>query len=458
MPLRTPPRSSPRYAAARRGRAFLRRARARAIFWAAAAAVGLVAVWFAELTTWAAYQFHREIYYAPWLAFLIMPLAAVGLMWATKRWFSGIEGSGIPQVMAELERKPGESWSPLVSLRIAAGKIGLGAAAIGSGFSFGSEGPMVQIGASIMARIQPWLPRGVAIQRRHLLVVGAAAGIAAAFNTPLAGIIFAIEELNRGIESRMSGLIITGIVLAGIVAHSMLGNQSYFGAVLITGSNQTVIQIVLLSGLVTGILGGLFARVIDHVAATERSPLGRLRAARPYAFAGACGLALACIGFFSGGITYSTGIPETVSLLEGKDDLPWYFAPAKFLATLVSALSGLPGGLFAPSLAIGAGVGHDLFLLLGEEAPSGMLLAFCMTGFLAAVTQAPITAFVIVMEMVDGYGLVIGLMFTSLMASGLARSIAPPLYAFLAERILRAKRAEAPPAPQEAPTPAPPSS
>jgi H+/Cl- antiporter ClcA len=74
-----------------------------------------------------------------------------------------------------------------------------------------------------------------------------------------------------------------------------------------------------------------------------------------------------------------------------------------------------------------------------------MLLAFCMTGFLAAVTQAPITAFVIVMEMVDGYNLVIGLMFTALMASGIARSIAPPLYAFLTARILERKRAEVTP-------------
>lgn len=441
------PKAVGRHTFSRRGRAFLRRAKARLIFWAGAVAVGLIAILFANLTDWASHQFHREIYYRPWMAFVITPLAGIGLMWLTRRWFGGIEGSGIPQVMVELERKPEDSWSPLVSLRIMLGKITLGAGAIGGGFSFGGEGPMVQIGASMMASIQRFLPRGSQIHRRHLLVVGAAAGISAAFNAPLAGIIFAIEELNRGIESRMSGLIITGIVLAGIVARSLAGNESFFGQILISGSYQTVVQIVLLSALVTGILGGLFARIIVVSADNWKTPLGRLRANRPYLFAGLCGLLLAALGWSSGGFSYGTGIPETMALLEGKETMPWHFAITKFIATLVSSLSGLPGGIFAPSLAIGAGIGHDLFLLLGEDAPSGMLLVFCMTGFLAAVTQAPITAFVIVMEMVDGYRLVIGLMFTALMASGISRSIAPPIYIFLAERLLRNKRAAVPPAP-----------
>jgi H+/Cl- antiporter ClcA len=350
--------------------------------------------------------------------------------------------------MAELERKPEDKWSPLVSVRILLGKIGIGAATIGSGFSYGSEGPMVQIGASIMASIQRFLPRGSQIHRRHLMVVGAAAGISAAFNTPLAGIIFAIEELNRGIESRMSGLIITGIVLAGIVARSLAGNQSFFGQILISGSYSTVIQIVLLSALATGILGGLFARILEIAASNWNStPLGRFRASHPYLFAGLCGLFIATLGWTSGGFIYGTGIPETVALLEGKESIPWHFGITKFIATLVSCISGLPGGTFAPALAIGAGIGHDLFLLLGEDAPSGMLLVFCMTGFLAAVTQAPITAFVIVMEMVDGYRLVIGLMFTALMASGISRSIAPPIYIYLTDRLLQRQRAAMPPPP-----------
>lgn len=444
----TSPRAVGRYTISRRSRAFFRRAKARLIFWAGAVAVGLIAVFFARLTEWASHLFHREIYYQPWMTFVIMPLTGICLMWLTRRYFPGSEGSGIPQVMAELERRPEDKWSPLVSLRLMAGKVGLGAGAIGGGFSFGSEGPMVQIGASIMASLQRFLPRGSQIHRRHLLVVGAAAGISAAFNTPLAGIIFAIEELNRGIESRMSGLIITGIVLAGIVARSMAGNQSYFGQILISGSYSTVVQIVLLSALVTGILGGLFARILEIAASNwNTTPIGRLRANRPYLFAGLCGLLLAALGWTSGGFSYGTGIPETVALLEGKETVPWHFGITKFIATLVSCISGLPGGTFAPALAIGAGIGHDLFLLLGEDAPSGMLLVFCMTGFLAAVTQAPITAFVIVMEMVDGYRLVIGLMFTALMASGISRSIAPPIYIFLTEQLLRNKRAAVPPAP-----------
>ena len=342
-----------------------------------------------------------------------------------------------------LQRRPDDTWPPLVSLRLAFGKVLLGVTAIGAGFSFGREGPTVQVGASIMEAMSRFLPRAIQIKRNYLLVVGGGAGIAAAFNTPLAGIVFAIEELNRQVESRVSGLIITAIMLAGLVARAVIGNHSYFGEMHVTSTATTAVQMVLLCSITTGVLGGLFSRCLILSTSNWNTSLGRWREAHPYLFAAACGVLIAAIGWACGGLTYGTGYKETLILLtDDQSDFPWYFGPAKLIATVISYLSGLPGGIFAPSLAIGAGIGHDLDLLLNDYAPSPMILVFCMTGFLAAATQAPLTAIIIVMEMVDGYPMIMGLMATALIASAISKMLSGPLYAVLATNMLKKLRGQ----------------
>jgi H+/Cl- antiporter ClcA len=203
----------------------------RLIFWGGALGIGLVAVGFANLIDACVDLLHHLHVQQPLLPFIVAPAGGALVVWLTRSYFAGAEGSGIPQVMAEMARHGDarKSWNPLLSLRIAFGKVVLGAAALFSGFSMGREGPMVQIGASLMAVIGERLPRRLQVDRRHLLAAGGAAGIAAAFNTPLAGIIFAIEELSRGVAERMSGLIITAIVIAGVTTQVFFGNYTYFG-------------------------------------------------------------------------------------------------------------------------------------------------------------------------------------------------------------------------------------
>jgi H+/Cl- antiporter ClcA len=105
----------------------------------------------------------------------------------------------------------------------------------------------------------------------------------------------------------------------------------------------------------------------------------------------------------------------------------------KFCATWLSAWSGVPAGVFAPSLAIGAGIGNDIALLTGVESDEAIpLIALGMVGFLAAATQGPLTAFIIVMEMFAGHVMVLSLMATSLLASGVARLLTQPMYVELA--------------------------
>jgi H+/Cl- antiporter ClcA len=415
----------------------------RLVFWGGAIGVGVLSVLFAELSEFLTQTFTHLADRHGWLPLLVTPLGGALCVWLTRRYFSGSEGSGIPQVLAEMRKPAGISaWKPLVSLRIIFGKIVVGAGAVGCGFSLGREGPTVQVGASLMDAIHGLLPRGLHIQRNHLLIAGGAAGIAAAFNVPLAGILFAIEEMSRDVKARLSGLIITAIILAGVTAQALSGNGgNFFGNILIIAGDSDQIKAVALSAVVCGLAGGVFARIMILGAGAWRGRLADLRQARPVLFAALCGILVAGMGIMTGGVIFGSGLEQTHALLEAEGgNIPWYFGPAKFIATLIAYLSGLPGGIFSPSLSIGAGLGHSLAPLLDQTAAPGMLLALCMAGFLAAVTQAPITAFVIVMEMVDGYSIVISLMAVSLLSSGISRFLSPPLYSTLANRMIARAR------------------
>jgi chloride channel protein, CIC family len=415
----------------------------RFIFWGGAVGIGMLGVLFAKLVDVGVHELKQLTTQYPFWPFIIAPLGGACIVWLTRKYFPGAEGSGIPQVMAEMARH-GERHKParpLLSLRLAAGKIALGTGALFSGFSMGREGPMVQVGAGLMHAIGERLPRRLQVDRRHLLAAGGAAGIAAAFNTPLAGILFAIEELSRGLGERMSGLIITAIVIAGVVTQAYFGNYTYFGWLDITKVETPHNPGMLLAvALVCGVAGGLFARLLI---ATSELPghLGAWRRTYPIRFAAGCGLLLAGLGFATGGITFGTGYDEAKQLLDQSVPMPWHYGLDRFIATAVSFASGVPGGIFAPSLSIGAGLGqnlHDLNELAGGGGYlPGMTNLLCMAGFLAAVTQTPITAFVIVMEMVSGYGLVLDLMVVTLLASGVSRTFCPPLYRTLAARYLR---------------------
>lgn len=436
----------PRGVLRRRQSAYLRLWLGRALVWGGAAAVGMLAVLFARLSESLGHAFMLGAAEHRWLPVLLLPAGGALIVTLTRRFFPGAEGSGIPQAVAaqaEAQRGLPTRW---LSLRILAGKIGLGAAAIGCGFSMGREGPSVQVGASLMHALHRWLPRALHVRRAHLIVAGGAAGVAAAFNTPLAGIVFAIEEMSRRVESRLSGLVITAIVLAGVMSQVFLGGGHYFGRVVIGASQRDLLTSVAAAALICGVAGGLFARMLIHSAFHWRGRLADWRRDHPAVFAAGCGLLIAALGVTCGNAVFGTGYAQTRALLEGQEHLPAHFGLFKFLATLFSYLAGLPGGIFAPSLAIGAGIGHAIDPLFASAPASGMLLVLCMAGFLAAATQSPITAFVIVMEMVDGYSQVIGLMSVSLLAAAVSRFFSPPLYATLALRY-------APPPPAAGPAP-----
>ncbi|USX23603.1 chloride channel protein [Oxalobacteraceae bacterium OTU3REALA1] len=399
----------------------------------AAAVAGLVVVGFTWLAERALGLFLQLAGAAWWLPLLWTPVCCGVIVWLTRRYARGAGGSGIPQVMAALDPELSGGRRPLlVSLRLSVAKIGLTSAGLLGGLSLGREGPSVQIAAGVMLAARRWLPRGSGVSAHSLLVAGGAAGIAAAFNTPLAGVMFAIEELSRTPEQRNSGLIVSGIVLAGLIAVSVYGNGTHFGVIHPGPIGLPLLGPGLLVTLVTGLAGGLFARLLlASLRGTSPDRPSRWRQRFPIRFAIGCGLAVALIGVVTGGATYGSGNEATRALLDNNGHVPTGFALFKFTATWLTAWSGVPAGIFAPSLSIGAALGHDVAALTGyPHAPA--VIALGMVGFLAAATQAPLTAFIIVMEMVDGHGMVLSLMACAVVASTVSRVLSPPLYTALA--------------------------
>ncbi len=433
----------------------------RAVVLAYAVLTGLVVVGFTLLSDLAsgAYALLGALGGAgPWLPLLWTPAVTVAVLWWTRRFIPAAQGSGIPQVVAALDdAMPAPQRLRLVSLPISLHKIGLVSAGLLGGLSIGREGPTVQIGAGIMQNAQRWLSPGSGIDAHDLMVAGAAAGIAAAFNTPLGGVVFALEQLSRRRSLSHSGLVIISIVLAGLVAVSVFGNLSYFGELRVQRLQWSIFGPGLLVALVAGLAGGLFSRLIVVSARGLPDRFCRWRARSPLGFAAGCGFAVAVIGIASGGATAGAGYETTRALLEGQTQLPAIYTVLKFCATWLSAWAGVPAGVFAPSLAIGAGIGNDVALLTGVGAEAAIpLIALGMVGFLAATTQGPLTAFIIVMEMVAGHAMVLSLMATSLLASGVARLLTEPMYLELAALMVHPASKAAPRVPDAPEASAPP--
>jgi H+/Cl- antiporter ClcA len=368
-----------------------------------------------------------------WAPLFWTPLCTAAIVWCTRRFAPGAAGSGIPQVMAVLDpAMPPARVGRLVSLRISAAKIALTSWGMLAGLSLGREGPSVQIAAGILLQAKRFMPERATVSPHTLLVAGGAAGIAAAFNTPLAGVMFAIEELARRPEHRSSGLIIAAIVMAGVIAVSVHGNGTYFGIIHAAPIDAGLLLPGLAVAIAAGLAGGLFSRLLlVSLNGSGMDAFSRLRVARPVLFAGVCGMLVAVIGVVSTGATFGSGYASTRLMVDGGAGIPPIYALLKFLATWLTTWSGAPAGIFAPSLAIGAAIGNDIAMLTAHtQVPA--LIALGMVGFLAAVTQAPLTSFIIVMEMVDGHAMVLSLMACALVATVIARVISPPLYPGLA--------------------------
>jgi len=417
----------------------LRHWRSQIVFWSGGLLVGVVAVFVAVICDRAQdiFRLARGLYW--WLPLILTPLGFAASAWATRRWFGGTQGSGIPQVIAatEIVRHHPNALDRLVSIRIIIGKTLLLFFGLLCGASIGREGPTVQIGASLM-RVAGKVGR--IGNESALLLAGGAAGVAAAFNTPLAGIVFAIEELGKSFEQRTSGTVIFTVMLAGIASLGLLGDYTYFGrnTTHIMGWQDAVA--VLVCGIGGGFIGGGFSRALVFGTRRLGSVFNGALAKRPVLFAALCGLLVAVIGVSTGGTIFGTGYAEAKSLLTGSGHIAHGYGPLKVLGTLLSCVSGIPGGIFAPSLAAGAGLGADMQVFV-PMVPVATMALLGMVGYFSGVVQSPLTSFVIVLEMTNDHDMVIPLMATSLLAYGVSKLICPrPLYHSLSQGFVKQER------------------
>lgn len=405
--------------------------------------VGLVSVYLEVLLSWMFTWTKAWWSISPFLSLLICPLMFLIASNLIFLYAPYAGGSGIPQVLKATELSvqgaDQSSYKPLVSVRGSFFKTLSVCAGILGGASIGREGPTVQISASIFQIIARGLSKaGAKLTFHSFLVCGASAGIAAAFNTPLAGITFALEELAGSIFSRIRQVIILAIIVAGLVARSLAGNYLYFGR---TDVRVTGDIIITLEGIGIGALCGLAGvGFVATLLSCRKWVFSFTPNKRRIHFPILAGLIVGTLAMISAGRTLGTGYEPASQFLTG-DLQAWrldeviLFPFAKIIATVLSFVSGMAGGIFAPSLSIGASLGGLAGHLLSPQSIAIFSL-LGMAAFLSAVTQAPLTAFIIVMEMTAEHGLILPLMACALTATGVSKLLGfAPIYHTLANFI-----------------------
>jgi H+/Cl- antiporter ClcA len=373
-----------------------------------AISIGLVALLFARMSDEAASLFAALYLHHPYLPLLLTPIGFAVIVWLTNRYAPDARGSGIPQVIAA-RADPEAAARALISMPTALFKAVLTLLGLLCGASVGREGPTVQLATGVMT---VW-HRALAVpMRASMIIAGGAAGVAAAFNTPLAGIAFAIEELAAAYEQRMALLVMTAILISGAVASGLAGDYVYFGQIDTFLSVRAALVVAPVAGLLGGLTGGAFARLILEAARATAGPVARFRA-RPSLFALLCGAVVGAIGVATG-LTWGTGYSPARAIIAGAD-APIWFGFAKFAATFGTAVAGLPGGIFSPSLSTGAGFGNMLrWIFPGEPASAIVLLG--MVAYFTGVVRAPLTAVFILAETTANRGLMLPMIAAALVA------------------------------------------
>lgn len=389
-------------------------------FWAASAITGLIAVLYTRIFALAehgaAYLFHIS----HWLIFLITPVCFLVSVWLVKQFAPYARGSGIPQVIASIELsnpRHNHLVSKLLSIRIIVIKIiSSSIMALGGGIT-GREGPTIQIAGSVFRRINAALPEWwPKISKRNMVMTGAAAGLAAAFNTPLGGIVFAMEELTKTHISFYKTAIFSAVIIAGLTAQSFLGPYLYLGYPDVKNLSVFVFLGVMLVGLLAGIVSSVFCKLILRLMRWKAS----IRSGwKTIVYVLACSLVVAALIYFSGDEAMNSGKDLMSRVLFTSDkQVSWYMPIVRLLGSLITFCSGAAGGVFAPALSTGAGIGAVISGWMSLSASNTNLLILAgMVAFLTGVTRSPFTSAILVLEMTDGHHIIFFLMLSALIAN-----------------------------------------
>ncbi|MGC8740859.1 MAG: H(+)/Cl(-) exchange transporter ClcA [Candidatus Sumerlaeaceae bacterium] len=350
--------------------------------------------------------------------------------WLTSRYCPQVAGSGIPHVKAVLAGFQRLHWSRILPIKLLGGIC-----AIGGGLSLGREGPTVHMGASVGAALGSALRLPQRAQRT-LIAAGAGAGLAAAFNAPLAGFLFVLEELEKSFTPVTYATALVASTCADVVTRLVIGERPAFRIVGFPAPPLQAFPLVLTLGILAGLVGILFSKALLASVRAARIP-SRSRTLLVGILAGVVSLYLPAV---AGGGHYTAEIVlRGTYLYQGGLVIMLALMVAKFGMTMISYASGVPGGIFAPMLVIGAFLGLSFGAVALRLPPAWSVApqAFAILGMaavLASVTRAPVTGVVLILEMTNNYEQLFALM----VACGAAYLVAkafrvPPIYDALLE-------------------------
>jgi len=388
-------------------------------YWIASLITGLIAVLYAKLFAMAETFSLSFFHYKGWLLFLVTPACFVSAWWVVKKFDEKAGGSGIPQVMAAIELA-GPKYNDLVdkflSIKTIIVKVLSTLLMITGGAAIGREGPTVQIAGSIFRKVNQLLPASwPRISKKNMIMTGAAAGLAAAFNTPLGGIVFAVEELAKTHISFFKTALFTAVIIAGLTAQGILGPYLYLGYPEISNTSGYLIFFVLLVACLSGFMGSLMSVAILRILNWKRT-LKKGNFQLLYVFG--CALVVATIAYFINSGVLGSGKAEMSRLLFTPDKhVDWSLPFVRIIGSVAAFTTGAAGGIFAPSLGVGATIGAMVAQLCHFAASDANILVLCgMVAFLTGVTRSPFTSAILVLEMTDRHSIVFYLMVAGMVA------------------------------------------
>lgn len=370
-----------------------------------------------------------------WLFPVLFTLTgAVTSVALTRRFAPEASGSGIPHLEAVLHRFRKLDWQHLLPVKFIGGIL-----AVGGGLAMGREGPTVQMGGAVGDALARWMKvseRG----RLTLISAGAGAGLAAAFNAPLSGLIFVLEEVRRDFQPIVFGAAFVAAVVADILARMASGQLPAFSVPSYPTPPLTSLPIFAVLGLAAGVLGVLFNRsVLTSLNLFARVPR-RLVLPTVALIGGLVGLA----GWFSP-LLIGNGHTLAETALKGEvllAAIPLFFM-ARFVLTTASYSTGAPGGIFAPLLVLGALIGLAIGQISHQIAPQvvpypGVFAVVGMAAYFTAIVRAPLTGIMLILEMTGNYAQMLPLLVSCFCAYAVAETLKDlPIYEALLERDLR---------------------
>ncbi len=395
-------------------------------YWIAACLTGLIAVGYAQ-TFQAAEDFSRNIMINHPLWFLgVAPLCFFGSWFLVFRFAPEAKGSGIPQVMAAIESEKGDNgvfFERLLGFKTLTIKVVSSLFCVLGGGAVGREGPTIQIAASVFHFVNRFSRKfSFSVNYHFGLIAGGAAGIAAAFNTPLGGLVFAIEELATSHFNKFKTSLISGVIISGLVAQLFTGTYLYLGYPAISSTGTASDFWAFFVGMTAGLFGALFGKLLYFLSVKRSAVTSPLRLAF---FAAGCGLLLGLLSLYVDNRMAGPGRETVVDLLfKDSSHADFKLAVGRFFSPMISYLSGGAGGIFAPSLAAGGSIGGFLASWL-DPLSAHLFILTGMIGFLTGVTRAPFTSFVLVLEMTDRHSAIFPMMIAALGSSFIAKLVEP---------------------------------